>query len=54
LDDNFRSEIYKFELRRSKNFEAHYNMLKDFYKVADQILKLHQKGYYLINQVMRF
>ena len=43
---NFRSEIFRFRARRSKNYEAYtLYMLNNFYEVAAEIWKLQPKGY---------
>lgn len=49
LRNYFRSEIFRFRLRRSKNFEAYMAyMLKNFCKAVAEIWELQQKDNYAV------
>ena len=49
LRKDFRSEIFRFRVRRRKNSEAYTEyMLKNFYKAVVEIWRLQQKSLYAV------
>ena len=53
LHNAFRSEVFKFEARQNKNFEAYTKYLfKNYCEVAAQIWTVRQKGYCVVGLIL--